>query len=94
MAVDDSALIRVVLLASDYPTDYVVLVELPGSPLGYLVLDLVLDLHPVGRLGERGLHGLLVELVKLVVEARDHVLYLRALPLGLQALDDRLLHLL
>ena len=94
LAVDDPALIRAMLLASYYPSNNVMLVELPGPPLGYLVLDLVLDLQPVERLGECGLHGLLVQLVKLVIEACDHVLYLRALLLGLQPLDDGLLDLL
>ena len=94
LAVDDPTLISVMLLPSYYPSNNVMLVELPGPPIGYLVLDLILDLQPVGRLGECGLHRLLVQLVKLVVEACNHVLNLRALLLGLQPLNDCLLDLL
>lgn len=94
LLVDIPSLLSVEVVISDYLPDYVVLIEGAGPPLWYLVLYLVFYEVLVRTLRQRSLHRLLMKLVKLVIEASDHVLDLRTFLFGLKSLDDSLLYLL
>jgi len=72
----------------------IMFVESLGPTLRNLVLDLVFDKLLVWRLSKSSLHRLFVELIKLVVEAGNHILDLRTFLFGLKALDNCLLDFL
>jgi hypothetical protein len=69
-------------------------VESLGPTLRNLILDLVFDKLLVWRLSKSSLHRLFVELIKLVVEAGNHVLNFGTFLLGLKSLNDGLLDFL
>ena len=92
--VDIASLLRNRLSTQDVHADHILLVELLGPALWDPILDLVLDHDLVGALGQGLRQGLLVQLVKLVVELGDHLLDVCAFLFSIDLLKDSDLHVL
>ena len=92
--VDPTTLFRDLTLLVYVLTENVLLVELASPSLGDPVLDLVLDGLLVWTLCQGSRQGLVMELVKLVVELGNHVLDVLALLFRVQFLQHSTLNVL
>jgi len=89
-----SLISAILLIIGKDLADNIVFMESLGPALRDLILDLILNKLLVWRFCESSLNGLFVELIKLVVEAGNHVLDLSTFFFSLESLNNCLLYFL